>query len=95
MLPTVGFYDNTSTEMHEIHHIRANHLLPPELFPVQPMPSQMPPEQIFGFGHVLAQGFDEFVCDHSPSPPTPPPQGGRGDQQSAMFLKWIHKTIKY
>jgi hypothetical protein len=35
------------------------------------MPSQMSAEQTDRFGDVLSQGFDKFVCNDGPSPPTP------------------------
>jgi hypothetical protein len=45
------------------------------------MPSQMPAEQTYGSGHVLSQGFDEFVCNDGPLSPNPSPTRGRGDHR--------------
>ena len=39
------------------------------------------PEQTSGFGHVLPQGFYEFVFNHCPSPQPLPRKGGRGDHR--------------
>ncbi len=42
------------------------------------MPSQRPAEQTDGSGHMLSQGFDEFVCNHGPLSPNPSPARGEG-----------------
>jgi hypothetical protein len=42
------------------------------------MPSQMSAEQTDGFGDVLSQGFDEFVCNDGPLSPNPSPARGEG-----------------
>jgi hypothetical protein len=43
MLSTIGFYDKTHAEMHEVHHVGTNGLLAPEFRSSQPMGTQMPP----------------------------------------------------
>ena len=42
------------------------------------MPSQRPAEQTDGSGHMLSQGFDEFVCNDGPLSPNPSPARGEG-----------------
>ncbi len=77
MPTTIGFNDQTRTEMHEIRGVWTNRLLTPELLSSKSMRAQAAPKQRFGIRHVLSQPFGESKPVHHPSP-QPLSRKGRG-----------------
>jgi len=55
MLTAVGLDNQFGLETQEIDDIRLDSHLTPELVSVQPPPSQLPPQQLFGIGGMPAQ----------------------------------------
>jgi hypothetical protein len=72
MLTAICLDDQSCAKMHEIRHVSANRLLAPELFAIQPMCPQVPPQRVLALGHMLPQVFGEFALFHYP-PPSPQP----------------------
>src|SRR6185312_3810629 len=54
VLPAICLDDQTRTEMHEVHDIWPDRLLPAELVIAHAVRSEMAPEQLFRVGHVFA-----------------------------------------
>ena len=76
-LPPIGLDDQASTKMHEINHIRADRLLPPEFLAIGSMCPQMLPQRVLAFCHVLSQVPGKLLLLHHPSP-QPLSRKGRG-----------------
>ena len=78
MLPTIRLNDQSCSQIDEISNVRAYRLLSLELAAGQAMPAQVPPEQPFGVGHVLAEGLSEGKCSRFSPSPQPLSRRGRG-----------------
>ncbi|MCS3820849.1 hypothetical protein HNP30_004239 [Chromobacterium alkanivorans] len=81
MLAAVRLYDQPRAEVDEIDDVGADYLLAAEFLAVQPVSAELLPEQLFGIGHVAAQGFGEIELAHPPLP-NPSPAGGEGLAES-------------
>jgi hypothetical protein len=89
VLAAICFHNQSQAEMHKVDDVGADGLLAAELLTIHTVGAQVLPEQLFGVGHVLAQGFGELALVHGrgPSPPAPLPQGARGARCKADIVR--------
>ena len=89
MLPAVCLHDQSQAEMNEVHDVGPQGLLAAELLAFHAVGAQVAPEQLFGVGHVLAQGFGELALVHGwgPLSPGPSPARGEGSKTKASIVR--------